>query len=183
MKFIREMIARKAAGDEQSDRDFGFEGLDSLTSDDQSKADQENPSVLGFEDELGDETPVVDTDETAEDHANVDEPRLVVASENENPEPAQASAEQLMDEPTEHTTSMNSTSGRNRKKKSPFQSRALQAFGIDDDTTSNTLADGPTALSKKPIADLFSEATIMFADIAGFTAWSSAREPGQVSYT
>jgi class 3 adenylate cyclase len=28
--------------------------------------------------------------------------------------------------------------------------------------------------------DLFPETTIMFADIAGFTAWSSAREPSQV---
>ena len=32
----------------------------------------------------------------------------------------------------------------------------------------------------KPIADLFPETTILFADIAGFTAWSSAREPSQV---
>jgi class 3 adenylate cyclase len=32
----------------------------------------------------------------------------------------------------------------------------------------------------KPIADLFPETTIMFADIAGFTAWSSARQPSQV---
>jgi class 3 adenylate cyclase len=32
----------------------------------------------------------------------------------------------------------------------------------------------------KPIADLFPETTIMFADIAGFTAWSSTREPSAV---
>ena len=32
----------------------------------------------------------------------------------------------------------------------------------------------------KPIADLFPETTILFADIAGFTAWSSVREPTQV---
>eukprot|EP00980_Cylindrotheca_fusiformis_P024698 scaffold12306_cov109-Cylindrotheca_fusiformis.AAC.1 len=31
-----------------------------------------------------------------------------------------------------------------------------------------------------PLADLFPETTIMFADIAGFTAWASAREPAQV---
>ena len=34
--------------------------------------------------------------------------------------------------------------------------------------------------NSKPIADLFPETTIFFADIAGFTAWSSAREPAQV---
>eukprot|EP00934_Nitzschia_sp_Nitz4_P007001 Nitzschia sp. Nitz4//scaffold300_size22576//11739//15615//NITZ4_008544-RA/size22576-augustus-gene-0.9-mRNA-1//1//CDS//3329546985//6991//frame0 len=32
----------------------------------------------------------------------------------------------------------------------------------------------------KPLADLFLESTVMFADIAGFTAWSSVREPSQV---
>jgi hypothetical protein len=31
-----------------------------------------------------------------------------------------------------------------------------------------------------PIADLFPSATVLFMDIAGFTAWSSAREPSQV---
>ena len=32
----------------------------------------------------------------------------------------------------------------------------------------------------KPIAELYPEATVLFADIAGFTAWSSIREPSQV---
>ena len=32
----------------------------------------------------------------------------------------------------------------------------------------------------KPLADLFLGTTIMFADITGFTAWSSVREPFQV---
>eukprot|EP00980_Cylindrotheca_fusiformis_P005498 scaffold1170_cov122-Cylindrotheca_fusiformis.AAC.6 len=39
-------------------------------------------------------------------------------------------------------------------------------------------SEGGTAGS--PLADLFPETTIVFADIAGFTAWSSAREPAQV---
>lgn len=50
------------------------------------------------------------------------------------------------------------------------------------------LADGFTGEEKedyitkrsKPIADLFTDVTVMFADIVGFTAWSSVREPSQV---
>ncbi|KAL3937662.1 MAG: hypothetical protein SGBAC_007278 [Bacillariaceae sp.] len=33
---------------------------------------------------------------------------------------------------------------------------------------------------RKPIADLFPNTTVMFANIVGFTAWSSTREPSQV---
>lgn len=45
-----------------------------------------------------------------------------------------------------------------------------------------TLQNNKSAIAydSKPIADLFPETTILFADIAGFTAWSSAREPHQV---
>ena len=38
----------------------------------------------------------------------------------------------------------------------------------------------PEMFESKPIADLFPNTTVMFADIAGFTAWSSEREPSQV---
>ena len=34
--------------------------------------------------------------------------------------------------------------------------------------------------TSKPIADLFPHCTVLFADIAGFTAWSSLRDPAQV---
>jgi len=34
--------------------------------------------------------------------------------------------------------------------------------------------------TSKPIAELFPEVTVLFADISGFTAWSSIREPSQV---
>lgn len=37
-----------------------------------------------------------------------------------------------------------------------------------------------TSTTSKPIADLFPRVTVMFADISGFTAWSSSREPSQV---
>ncbi|CAB9497225.1 Receptor-type guanylate cyclase gcy [Seminavis robusta] len=46
-----------------------------------------------------------------------------------------------------------------------------------DDGVAN--ADG-VPFDTKPIADLFLSTTIMFGDIAGFTAWSSVREPSQV---
>jgi len=35
-------------------------------------------------------------------------------------------------------------------------------------------------LTSEPIADLFPSATVMFLDIAGFTAWCSERDPSQV---
>jgi class 3 adenylate cyclase len=51
--------------------------------------------------------------------------------------------------------------------------------------------DNPNALTGKPgtsdsssrsrpIAELFPATTIMMADVVGFTAWSSVREPAQV---
>ncbi len=38
----------------------------------------------------------------------------------------------------------------------------------------------PVLPKSAPIADFFPHCTVMFADIAGFTAWSSTREPSQV---
>ena len=55
--------------------------------------------------------------------------------------------------------------------------RSMLMDGEDDDDYSH---DGIGAYGSRPIAELFPETTIMFADIAGFTAWSSSREPTQV---
>lgn len=44
-----------------------------------------------------------------------------------------------------------------------------------DRTSTNTVAKG-----SKPIADLFEETTVFFADLAGFTAWSGKRTPIEV---
>jgi hypothetical protein len=40
--------------------------------------------------------------------------------------------------------------------------------------------DGDGEIDDTPIADLFPHTTVFFADIAGFTSWSSCREPTQV---
>ena len=44
----------------------------------------------------------------------------------------------------------------------------------------NESAPATSIFKTKPIADLFPEVTVMFADLVGFTAWSSTREPAQV---
>jgi class 3 adenylate cyclase len=51
-----------------------------------------------------------------------------------------------------------------------FLSGGTKASSSGDTSANDSLHD-------RPIADLFPEATVMFADIAGFTAWSSIREP------
>ena len=42
------------------------------------------------------------------------------------------------------------------------------------------LDDGDDKIDMEPIADLFPNATVFICDIAGFTAWSSTRDPSQV---
>ncbi|CAB9507180.1 Receptor-type guanylate cyclase gcy [Seminavis robusta] len=46
----------------------------------------------------------------------------------------------------------------------------------------STISECPASCRKKadPIADLYPECTVYFADIAGFTAWSSSRQPVDV---
>jgi hypothetical protein len=44
----------------------------------------------------------------------------------------------------------------------------------------NSAGGGDIVKSSTPIADKFENTTIMFADLAGFTAWSSTRQPEQV---
>jgi len=63
----------------------------------------------------------------------------------------------------------------NRSSSTQFSSKraSLKAFLNDGKT-------GEVSHQNKPLADLFLETTVMFADIAGFTAWSSVREPCMV---
>mmetsp|Transcript_19262 Transcript_19262/g.45447 ORF Transcript_19262/g.45447 Transcript_19262/m.45447 type:complete len:736 (+) Transcript_19262:1260-3467(+) len=58
----------------------------------------------------------------------------------------------------------------------PHQKEQLRSFlGSESDKK-----QVKPAFHLKPIADLFPSCTVMFADIANFTAWSSVREPSQV---
>ncbi|CAB9499837.1 Receptor-type guanylate cyclase gcy [Seminavis robusta] len=56
---------------------------------------------------------------------------------------------------------------------SKASSQGESADGFDEE-------QGGPRITSKPIADLFPAATVLFADIVGFTAWSSVREPTQV---
>lgn len=49
-----------------------------------------------------------------------------------------------------------------------------------DDMILDDFEGQSNVVGEKPLADLFPNTTVVFADIAGFTAWSSAREPRQV---
>jgi len=51
----------------------------------------------------------------------------------------------------------------------------LPPTGLDPDDFHN-----PEIFGEAPIAEIYPSATVVFADIAGFTAWSSTREPQQV---
>eukprot|EP00980_Cylindrotheca_fusiformis_P014244 scaffold3765_cov117-Cylindrotheca_fusiformis.AAC.1 len=50
----------------------------------------------------------------------------------------------------------------------------------EQDDAMDRLDSGLAMSDSAPLADLFTNVTVVFADIAGFTAWSSAREPQHV---
>jgi class 3 adenylate cyclase len=63
------------------------------------------------------------------------------------------------------------------------RSDSLKKFMLEEKNSSDVAGPGEVVngmYATKPIADLFPNATIMFADIVGFNAWSSNREPTQV---
>ena len=57
---------------------------------------------------------------------------------------------------------------------------AWKTDNVNGQASSSSLTSPSGHFTSKPIADLFPSASVMFADIAGFTAWSSVREPTQV---
>jgi Adenylate and Guanylate cyclase catalytic domain len=74
--------------------------------------------------------------------------------------------------PTESQHDKSSTTG-GRHAFQPIKTR-LKSY-LENDTAGTN-----TNQSNSPIADFFPESTVLFADISGFTAWSSMREPTQV---
>lgn len=56
----------------------------------------------------------------------------------------------------------------------------LRQFGARTDRGSQDPLSSEGLFGSKPIADFHPEASLLFADLKGFTAWSSVREPSQV---
>jgi hypothetical protein len=63
-----------------------------------------------------------------------------------------------------------------KSKGGPTQIRTFLSMGM----TGMPIATAVGGVDSEPIAELFENTTVMFADIAGFTSWSSEREPSQV---
>eukprot|EP00538_Stauroneis_constricta_P012892 CAMPEP_0119571340 /NCGR_PEP_ID=MMETSP1352-20130426/44071_1 /TAXON_ID=265584 /ORGANISM="Stauroneis constricta, Strain CCMP1120" /LENGTH=1278 /DNA_ID=CAMNT_0007621019 /DNA_START=47 /DNA_END=3883 /DNA_ORIENTATION=- len=64
-------------------------------------------------------------------------------------------------------------------------SAATSSSMLNDEIIVNALQQGSSgdharSFEGRPIAELYTNTTVMFADIVGFTAWSSTREPEQV---
>ena len=90
-------------------------------------------------------------------------------------------ADQLAQDKAEEEKKKREVAALARKRKHTPKSNPFDT----DDETNDPYADmhgddDDILIESKPIADLFPSATVLFADIAGFTAWSSIREPSQV---
>jgi hypothetical protein len=68
---------------------------------------------------------------------------------------------------------------KDKKSFEPAKARMKNFLSSEHDSVDMDIMGGESE-EDRPIADLFPETTILFADIAGFTAWSSVREPSQV---
>jgi class 3 adenylate cyclase len=67
-----------------------------------------------------------------------------------------------------------------KKEKAPNKEKIWRVASMSKNGTA-ALEDSVEAASKsRPIADIFPDATVVFADIVGFTSWSSKRQPTEV---
>ena len=73
------------------------------------------------------------------------------------------------------------TKGKQPQKAETLESKQSKLKGMMMDTPGLSAEDDmDDVLKTKPIADLFPNTTIMFADLVGFTSWSSSRDPSDV---
>ena len=56
----------------------------------------------------------------------------------------------------------------------------LQSYLSPTGEATRTSRKAGSIIGSEPIAEFFPATSIMFADLSGFTAWSSTREPAQV---
>jgi hypothetical protein len=86
--------------------------------------------------------------------------------------------------PVEVQKRLMNTSGKlNKKNKQSVSSRVAEGakFKLKSFLNNESGSDADMEpIEDKPIADLFPKTTVLFADISGFTAWASVREPTQV---
>jgi class 3 adenylate cyclase len=73
-----------------------------------------------------------------------------------------------------------SASGKDNMGSVPFHTTKLKLQSFLRDGSDLRAGSDSNNGASRPIAELFSDTTVMFADISGFTAWSSVREPTQV---
>eukprot|EP00934_Nitzschia_sp_Nitz4_P008104 Nitzschia sp. Nitz4//scaffold169_size48518//40260//43927//NITZ4_007080-RA/size48518-processed-gene-0.83-mRNA-1//1//CDS//3329538412//8094//frame0 len=74
----------------------------------------------------------------------------------------------------------NNNDNTSSKAKFEHNKTRLKSFLSDGKDPALSSLDMSTSNHQRPIADLFPDCTVLFSDLAGFTAWSSVREPSQV---
>eukprot|EP00980_Cylindrotheca_fusiformis_P024744 scaffold12369_cov97-Cylindrotheca_fusiformis.AAC.10 len=110
--------------------------------------------------------------------AQVRDRMLNVDDSTGNLGPPQSSADMSNGDSISHLSNHFEQPNRNKRLTPLSAMAAPQGLSVKQFLAGNEGTLG--AASTQPIADLFPNTTIIFADIAGFTAWSSQRDPPQV---